>query len=529
MGWVVSVFKFGAVALCAVLLFASNGMAGSPGDTAGTTLYDYQTNVMAGQRVAIDGLGGAHVAWMGGYDVGEPAVVYYNYIDSVGNILYPNGLQIYGRGMPQIAVNSTNQPGIMMRALIGDSLLYWTRARVYRLPEGGNWPMLSIDRSDRIHVLYGRFWGWDYVVQYIRSGDGGLTWTAPEVADGAGSLSYMITSSPVSDKVAMIYGFPFDTTNNWSNDICYIQSPDGVNWDWANGRIPVTDYGNDEDSISFNADLDAVYDFNDNLHFVWHTVVLRPDGIGDRVAIFHADQVSETPVEITYSDESGVGCDFGAWNIALSKMSLSVHPSNLLVITYVRFSPDDCSAGGFANGEIYKQHSSQGIIWSPPVNLTNSHTPRCAAGHCDSDHWPSAAERIDGNLHLFYVNDKDAGGIPQSEGQVTENPMLYYRLPLEQVGIDDVPYIPSGFALNQNYPNPFNAKTSIAFKLRRAGRVRLEVFDVLGARVATLLNGRREAGSYQVEWEGGEKASGIYYYCLGTDEGIQSKRMVLLK
>jgi hypothetical protein len=506
---------------------ASAVYADSPGDTVSVTQLDIQIQCTSGSRMAVDTNGGSHFTWME-YVGPQARGIYYAYIDPSGNM--PEPPQAVGSGgFSQIAVNSAGQPGIVFHAL-AESLFYYAGDVMHLVPYRGLWPTLSYDRSNRVHVVFGRISPQaNHIIRYTRSDDGGVNWSALVDVDTSEVPSYLVTSSPVSDKVAIVYANAFDSVNQWSNDIFYIQSLDGVTWDFANGKVNVTGYGNDTDSIAAYADLDAVYDYNDNLHMVWHTVTMQGTGITNRNSIFHADQVSESIVEIVRSDDNWANCDAGAWNLYLSKMSLSVHPSNALVITYTRFSPNDCSSGGYANGDIFMQHSPDGILWSEPSNITYSPSPNCLAGDCDSDHWPSAAERIDDFLHLFYINDKDAGGYVQGEGEVTLNPLLYLRFPYDQLDTGEPIQIPVNFALLQNYPNPFNAQTTISFDLTQAGRARLEVFDITGARAAVLIDRRLESGRYNITWRADNLASGIYYYRLETDNGALTNRMILLK
>ncbi len=96
--------------------------------------------------------------------------------------------------------------------------------------------------------------------------------------------------------------------------------------------------------------------------------------------------------------------------------------------------------------------------------------------------------------------------------------------------------LPQSFSLHQNYPNPFNPSTSIAYELAYTGRkqVRLELFNVLGRRVAVLIDDIQSGGRYQVVWDGrsdgGERvASGVYLYRLTVDGASESRKMVLLK
>ena len=93
---------------------------------------------------------------------------------------------------------------------------------------------------------------------------------------------------------------------------------------------------------------------------------------------------------------------------------------------------------------------------------------------------------------------------------------------------------PDEFELRQNYPNPFNAVTAIDFYLPAPAVVSLEVFNILGQRVATLSSGRLPEGIQKTGWQGtyqnGRAApSGIYFYRLKTPDGSLVRKMVLLK
>jgi hypothetical protein len=86
-----------------------------------------------------------------------------------------------------------------------------------------------------------------------------------------------------------------------------------------------------------------------------------------------------------------------------------------------------------------------------------------------------------------------------------------------------------GFELEQNYPNPFNPTTQIRYTLPVAQEVRLEVFNMIGKRVAFLENGARSAGSHTVTFDAGTLASGIYLYRLVTPGYVSTKKMLLIK
>jgi hypothetical protein len=83
--------------------------------------------------------------------------------------------------------------------------------------------------------------------------------------------------------------------------------------------------------------------------------------------------------------------------------------------------------------------------------------------------------------------------------------------------------------LLQNYPNPFNPSTTIEFSLPRSGYVMLQVFNILGQVVATLVNEEKEARSYQVQFDGTGLASGVYFYRMMAGQYVATKKLLLLK
>lgn len=89
--------------------------------------------------------------------------------------------------------------------------------------------------------------------------------------------------------------------------------------------------------------------------------------------------------------------------------------------------------------------------------------------------------------------------------------------------------IPTGFSLEQNYPNPFNPATTIRYTLPVSEFVILKVYDILGREVAVLVNERQAAGVYQVDFNAGQLASGIYLYRITAGSFSGGRKMVVLK
>jgi len=97
----------------------------------------------------------------------------------------------------------------------------------------------------------------------------------------------------------------------------------------------------------------------------------------------------------------------------------------------------------------------------------------------------------------------------------------------------DLP-LPQSFSLSQNYPNPFNPTTTIEFKIASASRVSVDIVNMLGQKVRTLVDQDLSAGSYATEWDGvddfGRKvASGVYLYRMKSGDFAETRKMTLLK
>jgi hypothetical protein len=144
-------------------------------------------------------------------------------------------------------------------------------------------------------------------------------------------------------------------------------------------------------------------------------------------------------------------------------------------------------------------------------------------------------------LHFVFMDDLDYGSIANPiGGQLwTDNPLYYGALDLEFQGeyitsSDDVTVTPKAELLAQNYPNPFNPTTTIAYNMVEEGNVSIEVFNIKGQKVKTLLNEHMTVGDYTLVWEGTNDnnqkvSSGIYFYKMKSGNYSSTKKMILMK
>ena len=103
----------------------------------------------------------------------------------------------------------------------------------------------------------------------------------------------------------------------------------------------------------------------------------------------------------------------------------------------------------------------------------------------------------------------------------------------ELLGIDGAS-LPTVFALHNNYPNPFNPITNIHYDIPEVSEVTLEIYNVMGQRVRTLVQGTHEAGRYQIVWNatndlGQGLSSGMYVYRIQAGDFVSVKKLVLMK
>ena len=132
----------------------------------------------------------------------------------------------------------------------------------------------------------------------------------------------------------------------------------------------------------------------------------------------------------------------------------------------------------------------------------------------------------DVQVRLFDMTDLRQGAIARAMTDGTG----YFALPLAAL---TGRALPARFALGPNYPNPFNPSTIIPYQLAVSSQVRLEVFNLLGQRIATLVDGARPAGFHTATWTatdgaGRAVAAGVYIYRMTVGQQSQTGRMVLI-
>ncbi len=146
--------------------------------------------------------------------------------------------------------------------------------------------------------------------------------------------------------------------------------------------------------------------------------------------------------------------------------------------------------------------------------------------------YPSVAKHNPPNhVYVVYQEDSEPGSGIRGETSVTEAQLIFAKIIYGTSGVvQRINPFAESFHLYQNYPNPFNPTTTVRYSLTKPAFVQLNIYDMLGRNVKTLVNERQRKGTYQLNLNGKSLASGVYWLRLNAvGEGAQTRKMVLVK
>ena len=190
-----------------------------------------------------------------------------------------------------------------------------------------------------------------------------------------------------------------------------------------------------------------------------------------------------------------------------------------------------------------------GVHWSQPafLNAKEDDENYHAALNGMIPEYVYAANKLEviddthAKLHIFFLNDYSYGSYTQGNGSNTGGMLQYAALQVEMPGgfinpssSDPNEINPANAHLFNNYPNPFNPETTIKFETKQAGDVTLEVYNIRGQKIKTLVNENLPAQSHSVVWNGTDDnnksvSSGVYFYKLKSGRYTSTKKMILMK
>ena len=334
-----------------------------------------------------------------------------------------------------------------------------------------------------------------------KSTDGGLNWISLNVPDPFAQFNDMSVLNEDTIWLASnsTGGGVFRTTNGGTNWIRqYSGNPDKIYM--FNSRIGFI--ANNEFGISTKKTIDG--------GFNWFTIL--NEGCSD---IYFADSLTGWKARGDMKKTTNGGLNWvtqilpSGGNIAISE-----------IIKFSNINSDTLwGVGAVSNlirGLIYIS-TNGGTTWNYQLPDTSIHIPRY--------------------YHVQFVNKLNGWAYSVHNGVHTKvgGDTTFYTGLVQQVST-----IPKDFTLHQNYPNPFNPRTIIPFSLKKSAYVKLTAYDIIGKEVQKLVEGRYEAGEYEVDFMGKFSASGVYFYHIvihsdrlfidtGKEIFSDSKTMILIK
>jgi hypothetical protein len=358
-----------------------------------------------------------------------------------------------------------------------DGGINWgTDTRLTNATNNSRLPSVSVSNSV-VHVVWEDLRDGNYEIYYKRSTDGGVSWDADTrlTNDPANSLQ-----SSVSVSISVVHVVWMDQRDGDNPEIYYKRSTDGgANWG-ADTKLTNNSDFSVYPSVTVSGSV---------VHVVWYDT-----RDGDH--------------EIYYKRSTDGGANWGADTRLTNNPGFSVYPSVSVSGLIVHVAWKDQRDGNY---EIYYKRSADGgISWGADTRLTNNssvseNTSISSSGSVVHVVW---RDWRDGNEEIYYKRDP-SGNI---------------------VGIINTNWeIPEQFSLSQNYPNPFNPVTVISYKLAVSSFTSLKIYDVLGKEAATLVNQSQLPGTYEVEFDGSNLGSGIYYYKLTSGDFTETRKAVLIK
>jgi hypothetical protein len=379
---------------------------------------------------------------------------------------------------------------------------------VLRTTNGGvNWQNVSGNGIPNTVSLV-NIWGIDLNNAIVAGYTGSNTWVWKTTNSGANWVQIFTETNGFIDAIAFKQAFPAQgimvgdpVGGRWS---LWKTTNYGTNWDSAGMYVPQagTEAGWNNSicymgsRIWFGTNNTRIYySYNDGVNWTWYStspeansyVILfgssfNPSGILGGATLMKSDDTGHTWTNLA---SIGTG-SFGGF--ASLPVPVNSFPY-LEQLYYIRTSDNNIYHSGYGGMGWFAEYTA------PANNYTHMTGSR-------------------NGQHLWAI--RFGGGITRCTCMVS--------------GINKISEnIPSAYSLKQNFPNPFNPQTSIDFDIPKRTHVKLNIYDITGKYVTTLVDYEYGSGSYRISWDASSLSSGVYFYSLQTTEYTMTKRMILLK
>lgn len=241
-------------------------------------------------------------------------------------------------------------------------------------------------------------------------------------------------------------------------------------------------------------------------------------GLGERIATVTLDILAAVPITLTWDTDNSAVVSPGGFETAISTW----------VGSYTGTLPVELAS---FNSTIHRNNVK--LLWSTSSEVNNSGFDVERKIKADETAEWSKVGFVNGNgnshearSYEFEDRNLNVGRYVYRLKQIDFNGNFEYF----ELSNEVVVGVPVQFELSQNYPNPFNPSTKINFSLPSDSKVTLNIFDISGRLVSTLLNNEfKTANYYTVSFNGANLSSGTYFYSIRTDKNTETKKMVLIK
>lgn len=435
-------------------------------------------------------------------------------------------------------------------------LIVGDNGRIFRTVNGGvNWTQISSGTNSNILAVAFGEGGMAYATGrdgiILRSTDNGASWTVVETGTvryrgiaAKGTQNAWVVGEDGALKISVNSGQTWTAksagTSSDLHDVFFLTQTEG----WIAGQNDVLLYSNDGSNSwtsrnsGINVGLEAVHFLNSNdgwavgnsgrifetanggvnwaveasgvtveLNDVFFFNAGNGWAVGDNGTILYRKDTSVPSLVLQLSNmDPHLGQKFEtrmvdkASGVEASRRTLAAIPSPSFSVMF-----DNIESGKSYWVDFYADFNGNGSYDAPPT-----------------DHaWRLEANNVTGELILNFVHNTNFTDIqwPGTTGINDET---------------DFGSVPTEFDMEQNYPNPFNPETTIRFSLPNASQVKLEIYNMLGKRVRSLVNGQFNAGIHTAKWDGKDDfgrslSSGVYFYRIEADRFAKTQRMVMMK
>ncbi len=265
-------------------------------------------------------------------------------------------------------------------------------------------------------------------------------------------------------------------------------------------------WGSTPDAISYHIQVSSNMEFTS-------IIAQNEDAAGLTFELSNLENLATYYWRVRAENEFG----FGEWSAVWSFTTTGLPPARVVLN-----SPTDSLEGVAGEPTLAWNSAETAISYSLQVSASEEFT----APVIDEENLADTSLMVVGLEGLTTYYWRVRAGNEFGNGDWSE---IWQFTTMTLVSNEDESGIPEKFSLSQNYPNPFNPSTNIRFELPKAGLVTLEVFNMLGQKVATIVNEQFVAGTHTVRFDGSNLSSGVYIYRVHTSGKSIAKKLTLIK